>query len=81
MSRHPNITMEITVNTAYINGMRDSVRAEVLALIGQMKRVAADPQAPCLLDRIAVDLISGDCRPATMVPGLQTWMGLQDAVV
>lgn len=56
--------------------MRGEIRDQVLQILGDMKREAKNPQNQSIMDRMAVDLISGECKPQVMVSGLQTWMGL-----
>ena len=55
--------------------MGDDTKAEVLKLLGQMKREAG--KTPCIhLDQLAVGIITNDIRPLVMVQGLRDWMGI-----
>lgn len=57
--------------------MGDDTKAEVLKLLGQMKREAG--KTPCThLDQLAVGIITNDARPLVMVQGLRDWMGIVD---
>lgn len=54
--------------------MGDDTKAEILKLLGQMKREAG--KYPCPLDKYAVGIISMDTRPMMMERGLRMWMGV-----
>jgi len=56
--------------------MRDEVRAEVLKLLGELKREVSGSK-PHPLDNLAIDLISDPCEPLKMASGLQSWLGVK----
>lgn len=49
---------------------------EVLDVIHEMKRAAVDPARRVELDRMAVEIITQDCRPIVMTDHLQHWFSL-----
>ena len=57
--------------------MGDDTKAEILKLLGQMKREAGKTPSPHL-DHLAVGIITNDARPLVMVQGLRDWMGISE---
>jgi len=59
--------------------MRAEIRDQILGYISDMKRLSKNPQLQTPLDRLAVEIITADCRPLVMESGLKAWMRLKDA--